>query len=189
MQKNAFEWVKSWQFKSTIDSQHIMVTFYTIHNNDNDITSVRLCFHEQQPIACPHRQAMGCLPWDFWRKKITIYWECTTILTITCDSSMRVSYCASSISHVNTLRLRQRATIFKWIFVNENVWIFIKISLKFVPKGAISNIPALVRIMPWRQSGNKPLSQFIWTNDGLVSWRIYTSLSLDELLGILRKSC
>ena len=34
--------------------------------------------------------------------------------------------------------------IFKCIFLNENVWIPIKISLKFVPKGPINNNPALV---------------------------------------------
>ena len=34
--------------------------------------------------------------------------------------------------------------IFKCIFFNENVWIPIKISLKFVPKGSINNIPVLV---------------------------------------------
>ena len=34
--------------------------------------------------------------------------------------------------------------IFKCIFLNENVWISIKISLKFVPKGPIDNILALV---------------------------------------------
>ena len=36
---------------------------------------------------------------------------------------------------------------FKCIFLNENIWISIKISLKFVPKGPINNIPALVQIM------------------------------------------
>ena len=30
------------------------------------------------------------------------------------------------------------------LFFNENVWIPIEISLKFVPKGPIDNIPALV---------------------------------------------
>ena len=49
--------------------------------------------------------------------------------------------------------------IFKCIFLNENVWISIKISLKFVPKGPINNIPALVQIMVWRRSGDKPLSE------------------------------
>ena len=34
--------------------------------------------------------------------------------------------------------------IFKWIFLNENVWISIDISLKFVPRGPINNIPTLV---------------------------------------------
>ena len=33
--------------------------------------------------------------------------------------------------------------IFKCIFFIENVWIPIKISLKFVPKGPIDNIPEL----------------------------------------------
>ena len=37
--------------------------------------------------------------------------------------------------------------IFKYIFFNENIWISIKISLKFVPKGPINNFPALVQIM------------------------------------------
>ena len=49
--------------------------------------------------------------------------------------------------------------IFKCIFLNENVWIPIKISLKFVPKGLINNIPALVQIMAWRRLGDKPLSE------------------------------
>ena len=63
----------------------------------------------------------------------------------------------------NTLRPKQNGRhfaddIFKWIFLNENVWIPIKISLKFVLQGPINNIPALVQIMAWRQPGDKPLS-------------------------------
>ena len=65
---------------------------------------------------------------------------------------------------LNTLRPRQNGRrfaddIFKRIFLNENVRISIKISLKFVPKGPINNIPALVQIMAWRRSGDKPLSE------------------------------
>ena len=65
---------------------------------------------------------------------------------------------------VNTLRPRQNGChfpddIFKWIFLNENVWISIKISLKFVPTGPINNIPTLVQIMAWRRPGDKPLSE------------------------------
>ena len=49
----------------------------------------------------------------------------------------------------NPLRPRQHGRhfpddIFKCIFLNEKVLISIKISLKFVPKGQINNIPALV---------------------------------------------
>ena len=38
-----------------------------------------------------------------------------------------------------------------------------KISLKFVPKGSINNIPALVQIMAWRRTGDKPLSEPMMT--------------------------
>ena len=64
----------------------------------------------------------------------------------------------------NTLRPRQNGRhfaddIFMCIFLNEDVWIPMKISMKFVPKGPINNIPALVRIMAWRRPGDKPLSE------------------------------
>ena len=64
----------------------------------------------------------------------------------------------------NTLRPRQNGRhsahdIFKFIILNENVWIAIKISLKFVPGGPINNISALVQIMAWRRPGDKPLSE------------------------------
>ena len=63
---------------------------------------------------------------------------------------------------VNSLRPRQNGRhfpddIFKRIFLNENVWISIKMSLKFVPRVRINNIPALVKIMAWRRSGDRPL--------------------------------
>ena len=48
--------------------------------------------------------------------------------------------------------------IFKCIFLNENLWISLKISLNFVPEVRINNIPALIQIMAWRRSGDKPLS-------------------------------
>ena len=49
--------------------------------------------------------------------------------------------------------------IFKCIFLNENVWIPIKISLKFVPKGPVNNISALVLMRAWRRPSDKPLSK------------------------------
>ena len=68
------------------------------------------------------------------------------------------------ISLVKTLRPRQNGRhfaddILKCIFLNENVRILIKISLRCVPKDPINNIPALVQIMAWRRPGDKPLSE------------------------------
>ena len=64
----------------------------------------------------------------------------------------------------NSLRPTQNGchfadNIFKYIWMRENVWILINISLKFVPKGPINNIPALVHIMAWCHIGNKALSE------------------------------
>ena len=71
---------------------------------------------------------------------------------------------AISRHDINTLRPRQNGRHFaddvlKCIFLNENVWISLKISLKYVPKGPINNIPSLVQIMAWRRPGDKPLSE------------------------------
>ena len=70
---------------------------------------------------------------------------------------------------LNTLRPRQHGchfadNTFNRIFLNENVRISISISLKFVPKGLINNIQALVQIMAWRRPGDKPLSEPITVN-------------------------
>ena len=57
----------------------------------------------------------------------------------------------SSTKRVNTLRPRQN-----WRhFLNENIWLSIKISLKC----PINNIPVLVQIMAWSRPGDKPLSK------------------------------
>ena len=60
---------------------------------------------------------------------------------------------------INTLRSRQIGhhfpdNIFKYIYLNGNLWISIKISLKFVPKCPINNIPAFVQIMVWCWPGD-----------------------------------
>ena len=49
--------------------------------------------------------------------------------------------------------------IFKCIFLNEDTWISITFLLKFVPKGTVDNILALVQLMAWRRPGDKPLSE------------------------------
>ena len=64
----------------------------------------------------------------------------------------------------NTLRPRQNgrhfaADIFKYILLNENVWIVTEISLTFAAKGSINNASSLSQIMVWRHPGDKPLSE------------------------------
>ena len=70
----------------------------------------------------------------------------------------------SPLLGLNTLRTRQNGrhfadNTFKRIFLNENVWISFKNSLKFVLYSPINNIPALVQIMAWRRPGDKPLAE------------------------------
>ena len=77
--------------------------------------------------------------------------------------------------YVNTLRTRQNGHyfadyIFKCIFLNENVYIPIKISLKFVPKGPINNILSLGTIMGWHHPGYKPLSEPMMVTDAYMRY-------------------
>ena len=53
--------------------------------------------------------------------------------------------------------------IFKCNFLNEKARISITISLKFVPKGPIDNESALVQVMAWRRTDDKPLPEQMLT--------------------------
>ena len=64
------------------------------------------------------------------------------------------------------------AAIFPTTFSNANIWISIKLSLTFLPKGPINNIPVLIQMMAWHRPGDKPLSEAI------MVWCIYVSLGL-----------
>ena len=101
----------------------------------------------------------------------------------------------------NTLRPRQNGRLFtddtyKCIFLNKNVRISITISLKFVPKGLINNIPALVLIMAWHRPGDKPLSEAMMvrslthicvTRPQWVKWMVRSQgwLFIDDVLGFM----
>ena len=84
-------------------------------------------------------------------------------------------------TRVNTLRPRRNGQhfaddIFKRNFFNENVWISIKISLKFVPKGPVYNIPAFREWLGAVQATSHCLNQWL-----IVYRRIYAWLGLNEL--------
>ena len=62
-------------------------------------------------------------------------------------------YCMYPLQHI--------LVIFKLIFLYEHRLILIKISLKFVSKGPFNDKPALVQIMAWSRTGDKPLSELM----------------------------
>ena len=95
---------------------------------------------------------MGCLAIT---KSDKILFEHATFLTVRIMKQSQPAPAGNNkwvvqlTSFINSLRPRQNGPhfaddILKCIFLNENVWIPIEISLKFVSKGPIDNIPALV---------------------------------------------
>ena len=83
------------------------------------------------------------------------------LLTILEISSVGILVCHKLFKHIEAVTkwtpFRRRHS--QTHFLNENVRISIKISLKFVPRGPINDIPALVQIMAWHRTGDKPLSE------------------------------
>ena len=85
---------------------------------------------------------MKCAGFKFCEN--VILWKHTWVYVL-----LSANIYGNEINGINTLRPRQNGRhfpddILKCIFLNENVLISIKISLKFVPKGQIDNIPSLV---------------------------------------------
>ena len=85
---------------------------------------------------------------------------------------------AFHLCQMNTLRPWQNGRhfaddIFECIFFNENYCISIQISLKYVPRGPIINMPALVQIMTPRQTGFNVLSNpewYEWIKKSTENW-------------------
>ena len=75
---------------------------------------------------------------------------------------------------MNAISQTAFSNAFSWI----KMFLFrVKISLKFVPKCPINNIPTMALIMAWRRPGDKPLSEPMMVS--LLS--IYASLGLNDL--------
>ena len=66
------------------------------------------------------------------------------------------------------------AAISQMTFSNAFSWTkmyeYMKISLKFVPKGTINNIPALVQIMAWHRPGETSLRELIMVSLLMHIW-------------------
>ena len=87
-------------------------------------------------------------------------------INIGCDLMTRASITARCYFYqvLTHLTLDKMATIlagniYKCIFLNENDKILIQLSLKFVPRSPIDIKPALVQVMAWCQTGDKPLPE------------------------------
>ena len=103
------------------------------------------------------------MSWHSWKKSTIFTVISTTLWADTLEKNQQYLR-GNSTEVVNTLRLRHNGCHFQTtfsnvFFLNENIWISTKISLNFVPEGVINSIPALVQIMAWRCSGDKPLSE------------------------------
>ena len=99
---------------------------------------------------------------SFQKKKLKMsYAKCRPL----CQGPIsRLRWIMVYVPSVNPLRPRQNGRhfpgdIFKCILLNEIKWISIKIWPKFVPKGLINNILALIHTVDWHRQGDKPLSE------------------------------
>ena len=116
-----------------------------------------------------------------------------------CRPSSLMLICITWTPWVNSSPLDKMAAdladdIFKCIFMNEKFCSFIRISLKFVPKGPINNIPAFVQIMALHLPGNKPLSEPMMTQciDSYMRhwgrWVKGTCVEIPLWIGLTKKS-
>ena len=150
----------------------MVIKCYSQFTNSNSIEyDLKMIFYAVSPPTCFAEACMKCryksrCCFDKKQKNTTVlnmflilpwFWE-----------DQQIASC-SFLSCISTLRPRQHGRhfpddIFKWIFRNENVWILLKISLKFAPKGWINNIPALVQLMACHRPGDKPISEPMMVN-------------------------
>ena len=78
-------------------------------------------------------------------------------------STMKGGTTATMLTH---LPLDKMAAIltddnYRCILLNENDRIPIRLSLKFLPRGPLDNKPALVQVMAWHRTGDKPLHELM----------------------------
>ena len=118
-----------------------------------------------------HRKSIVEIRWSYNSLILTVGFP----IVVRCHLSL--NQCPGLLTWINTLRPRQEAAIFQTTFsndfLNENIYLSIEISFRFVPRSPVNNTPALVQIMAWP---SHYLNQW-W----LVYWCIYPSLGLNEL--------
>ena len=125
-----------------------------------------------------------------------LYWVCSRPMALQCGIIVgmwqytSIMLFSSSNFHVLTHEAETKWTqLYRWHFQMHftewkymNFEDFIKISQKFVPRGPINNISALVQVMAWRRPVDKTLSEPMMVS---LLMHIHTSLSLNVLRGTL----
>ena len=131
---------------------------------------------KDRQIIQPVRGKAGGHYGNHW--PIAVYWRIhvSSALVITNQGHGLSSVRYQVIDSFSTLRPRQNAShfaddVFKRIFLNENCFILILISLKLIPRGPINK----KQIMPWRLA-------IIWTNYSTGYRSIYATFGLSELI-------
>ena len=122
------------------------------------------------------RKTINCLPWSV-NTMVANDQTNEGICSLDINSATQ-EYSTFKYRKVNSLRPKPNRRhfaddIFKCILENENGWMSPRISLKFVPKVRINNIPALVQIMAWRRPGDKPSSEPMMGNSLTTQWVNY----------------
>ena len=103
------------------------------------------------PVNSPHRWPSNAENVSIWRRHHVL--DRSTAKLPRYLSNINVIFFPKYIPPGRNVR-HSEGYIFKCIFLNENVLISIKISLKFFPKAPINNNPALVQIMTWRRTSH-----------------------------------
>ena len=79
-------------------------------------------------------------------------WKCRLLTTLAARCKINSYIRGQNVHHFAD-------DIFKYIFLDETVCISIEISRNFVPNGPIDNVPALVQVLTWCWTGERPLSE------------------------------
>ena len=157
-------YIWNFPFEMTCFVDNISTLHRRHRRNKFDAEVYRVCASNKRQ----HRPHYIAVRWASWRLK---------------SPTTRVFVSASTL--VSILRLKQNgrhfpADILNYIFLNENIWISNKMSLKCVPWCLVDDISALIQIMAWRHPGDRRQA-ITWINVDIVHRRIYASPGLNML--------
>ena len=144
--------------RDRISQNNITLMFWGIYWLDFPSSSQREYNRNTEVQKDNHRIMIGLSFWKIWffnHVHCSVTFLFTRNVDITWISRFLIYKADALVVHIETeiKSIAISQTISNAFFMNENVWISLKISLKCVPKVRIDNIPALVQIMACRLVG------------------------------------